>query len=325
MPEGLAHPGRLEFQDRLAKRPLAVGIAGLAAGRERDRRGRARGIDVVADAVDVGEAELVGGEFRHRADAERLQPVEHRARLRPQTLGGVEHHALVEGAKQKAVAVALEQFEEPVPEGEIHVRPGAEPVGDEVCEGLVALRQLEIVGRREVERHQHRLTGPSPDRAGPFEHRVAVDRASRRQAEGQGIGDGLGAEDPHEVVVAAALLLARDQRQARHQVLGDLRHRTDDRLVVGGAVADAARHRADEVGIVEEQRDEPARHPGAVEGRERKADDPSRRQHVEIGADGVGQALGQPFDDAGLAEGVGAGCGGSVHDTKTPPRASELV
>ncbi len=201
-----------------------------------------------------------------------------------------------------------------MPEGEGDVGPGAEPVGDEVGEGLVARRQLEIVGRREVERHQHRLAGAGPHRAGPFEDGVAVDGAARRQAEGEGIGDGGRAEDPHEVVVAAALLLARDQRQARHQVLGDLGHRADDRLVVGGAVADAARHRAHEVGIVEEERDEPARHPGAVEGGERKADDLSRRQHVEIGLHGVRQALGQPLDDARLAVGVGAGCGGFVHE-----------
>ena len=121
---------------------------------------------------------------------------------------------------------------------------------------------------------------------------VAVHGAARRQAEGERIGDRRGAEDPHEVVVAAALLLARDQRQARHQVLGDLGHRADDRLVVGGAVPDAARHRADEVGIVEKERDEPARHPGAVEGCEREADDPARRQHVEIGPDRVRQARG---------------------------------
>ncbi len=245
-PKVLRNAGGLEFQQRLAQRPLAVRVAGLAAGREGDRRGGRGTGRGRTDAVDVGEAELVGGEFRHRADAEAVEPVEHRPGLRADAVEA-EHHALVEGAEQQAVAVALEQFEQAVPEGELHVRPGAQPVGDEVGEGLVALGQFEIVGRRDVEG----ISTVSPVRA-----RIAgvqsstVSRPTGLPAGSPRVSGSATEPAPntrHEVVVAGALLLARDQREARHQVLGDLGDAADDRLGVGGAVADPARHRADEV------------------------------------------------------------------------------
>ena len=306
MPEGLAHARRLEFEQRLAQGALAIWIAGLAARRERDRHRRVGQVPVVSDDVEVGQAELVRGEFRQGLDSEAVQPVEHAARLGAEPFGDVEHHALVEGAEQEAVAVALQKFEEAVAEGEVHVRAGAEAVGDEVGEGLVALRQLEIVGGGDIERHQHGLAGAGADRGRPFEGGAAPDRAAGGQAEREGIGHRAGAKDAYEVVVAAALLLTGHDGERRHQVLGDLGHRPDDRLVVGGPVADPARHGADEERIVEEQRHEPDRDSGAVERRQGEADDAALRQDVEIGAYRLRQGGGQALDPAGGAMTIGA-------------------
>ena len=150
MPEGLTNAGRLEFKECLAEGPLAVRVAGFATGGEGDGDRRVGKIPVIADDIDVRETELIGGEFRQRADTEIVETVEHRPVLGTDPVE-IEHDALVEGAEQQPVAVTLKQFEQAVAQGKIDVRPGAETVRDQVCERLVAFRQLEIIGGRDVE------------------------------------------------------------------------------------------------------------------------------------------------------------------------------
>ena len=58
----LAGARAAELQQRLAERAGAVRVRGLAAGGDLDRRARLAG--VVADDVEVGEAEIRAGELR---------------------------------------------------------------------------------------------------------------------------------------------------------------------------------------------------------------------------------------------------------------------
>jgi hypothetical protein len=199
--------------------------------------GNARPLPVVADHVEVREPELVGGELRQHLDAQGVQPVEERPGLGVEVGGQVEHHAPVQRPEQQAVAVPLEAFEQAVPHRPVHVRPGPEPVGDEGGEGLVAVRQLEVVERAHIHRHPHPVPVAGPDRLDPGERGVPVHRGARGKAEREGVGHVVAAEVAHEVVVGAHALRLVEEPKRRADHLGDLRHRTDDRLPVRRPVA----------------------------------------------------------------------------------------
>ena len=262
--------------------PPRVGIAGLAAGRQHD--GHARRPAVVPHDVEVGQAELVGGEFRQDLDAEPIEPVEQGPGLRPDVgARKVDEDAAVERPEDEAVAVALQALEEAVAHGPVDVWPRPEPVGDERREGLVALGQFEEIAGRDVERHVDPRAVARPHGGGPGQRRRAVDRAPRRQAERQRVHHAVAPDLAHQGVVGprAVRLLAQPQGGADH--LGDLGQGADDGLAVRRAVAVAARHGAPEaVGLVEEEPDLPGRHAGGVERRHGEADVAAEREGVDV-------------------------------------------
>ena len=202
----------------------------------------------------------------------------------------VQQHAGVESAEQQAVAVALQAFEQPMPDRPFDVGPRTEAVGDERREGLVAVRQLEEVAGRHVHRHPDALAVARPHGLDPGEGRFMRDRAAGGKAERQRVGDAVATEGPDHGVgaVDAARLVAQPQRRADH--FGDFRHGADDRLGIGRAVAVARRHGAAELqGFVQKQTHHPGGHARAVERRHGETGEAALGQGVDVALGRLGQ------------------------------------
>ena len=227
-----------------------------------------------------------------------VEMVDERARFRREGVVEIEHDALVERAEDETVAVALQAFEEPVPDRPFEVGPGAEAVGDQRRERAVVRRQFEDVRRRHVERHQHPLAIARPDRFRPRELRVVVDGRAGRQAQGERIDDAVAAHLAGEPPVAALPIGRVHQAKGRADRLRDFGQRPDDRLAVRRAVAVAGRHVARQaVAVLEKQSDLPGRDARAVEARHRESYDPPPRQSRHIGAGCIGKVVRQAGHD----------------------------
>ena len=189
MGERFSNTRSRELAQAFGKGALAIGVAGFAAGRQHDRQWRIAIVPLETDAVDVGEAELVAGEFRDDPDAGLLEAFENGADRRRRRRGKVEGHASVHRLEDEPVAVALQEFHQAVPRGPIAIGTGAHAVGDQRREGLVAVSQ--IVGREgdDVDRDEHGRAVAQTSAFDPVEPGRAIDRRAGRQAQRQRIRD----------------------------------------------------------------------------------------------------------------------------------------
>jgi hypothetical protein len=231
---GLAGAGAAELQQRLAERAGAVRVRGFAAGGDLD--GGARLARVVADDVEVGQAEIGAGELDGDADAKGAQAVEEGGDSG--LLVGVEihHGALVEGAVGDDVAVALEQLHQPVGDGVRQVEAGAEAVGDRRDEARW-LAELVGVGGDPFARHQHRLVRRPAAAFDPGERRLRRVGAAGGEAERQRVEEGALAAGADEFGVARHHARRPRQPLADMHLLAELAEGADLGLYLGEAVA----------------------------------------------------------------------------------------
>ena len=126
----------------------------FAAGGDLQRRDRSS--SVVPDDIEVGDAEPGAGELCGDVDPELTQVGQELADQWIVDRIEIDDDTLVQCPEPDHVAVALQQFHDPVCDGVLEVEPGTETVGDRSNQARAG-RQIGIVRRNPLVRDQHRL------------------------------------------------------------------------------------------------------------------------------------------------------------------------